>query len=123
MAQMVLTKTRLVAGVWEGILTGAGTTPPALALRHRDEITPGIEVVVDPHGEGWVVRAPIPFDRVSDGLQTFVITDEASDEPLASFAVVAGSDLEQDLRADMEMMRAELDMLKRAFRRHCVETA
>ena len=28
-----------------------------------------------------------------------------------------------DLRAEMDLMRAELDMLKRAFRRHCVETS
>jgi hypothetical protein len=26
------------------------------------------------------------------------------------------------LRAEVDLLRAELDMLKRAFRRHCVET-
>jgi hypothetical protein len=31
--------------------------------------------------------------------------------------------MEDDLRAEVDLLRAELDMLKRAFRRHCLETA
>jgi hypothetical protein len=30
--------------------------------------------------------------------------------------------MEDDLRAEVDLLRAELDMLKRAFRRHCLET-
>jgi hypothetical protein len=31
--------------------------------------------------------------------------------------------MEEDIRAELDLLRAELDLLKRAFRRHCVETA
>jgi hypothetical protein len=30
--------------------------------------------------------------------------------------------LAEDIRAEMDLLRAELDLLKQAFRRHCVET-
>ena len=45
-----------------------------------------------------------------------------TDARLASFTVVMGQPLDEDIRAEMALLRAELDMLKRAFRRHCVET-
>jgi hypothetical protein len=47
----------------------------------------------------------------------------ATDAVLASFAFLAGDALSEDIRAEMDLLRDELDMLKRAFRRHCVETA
>jgi hypothetical protein len=30
--------------------------------------------------------------------------------------------LDEDIRAEVDLLRAELDLLKRAFRRHCSET-
>ena len=36
---------------------------------------------------------------------------------LASLSVAAGQALEQDILVEMELMRAELDLLKREFRR------
>ena len=35
---------------------------------------------------------------------------------------LAGEALAHDIRAEIDLLRAELDMLKRAFRRHCLET-
>jgi hypothetical protein len=43
-------------------------------------------------------------------------------ETLAHFTIITGVPMEDDLRAEVDLLRAELDMLKRAFRRHCVET-
>ena len=63
-----------------------------------------------------------PGRLLSDGVQTFLISDPDTGEKLASFAVLAGDALGDDIRAEMDLLRAELDMLKRAFRRHCVET-
>jgi hypothetical protein len=42
---------------------------------------------------------------------------------LGSFSIVAGDALAEDIRAELSLLRAELDMLKKAFRRHCVETS
>ena len=41
---------------------------------------------------------------------------------LDSFALMSGDALSYDIRAEMTLLREELDMLKRAFRRHCLET-
>lgn len=118
---MVLTKTQLRAGVWEGLLTGAGETEPVLTFRHNGEILPGLEIAAT--DGGWHVRAPVPVDRISDDVQTFTIT--ASDETtvLAHFAIFAGEMVDEDLRAEVNLLRAELDLLKRAFRKHCTETS
>ena len=48
----------------------------------------------------WLLQVPIPEEAIADG--------EA---------------LGDDMRVEIELPRAELDMLKRAFRLHCVETS
>jgi hypothetical protein len=58
---------------------------------------------------------------LNDGVQTFVIQNAG--QTLGSFSIVSGRPLDHDLRSEIDLLRAELDLLKRAFRRHCVETA
>lgn len=120
---MQLTKTRLQSGVWEGVLSGssAGATP-ALSVTHLNVAVPEVSLSALPDG-GWAVRIPVPLAAVADGVQTIVISDPATGETLDSFALIGGEALSEDIRAEMDLLRAELDMLKRAFRRHCVETA
>jgi hypothetical protein len=119
-----LTKTRLFEGVWEGVLTMAegGKSQPAILVTHLGRTIDGVEVIEDREQGHWIVRVPIPPEMLSDGVQTFVITDPDSGETLESFAVLAGDALGDDIRAEMQLLREELDMLKRAFRRHCMET-
>jgi hypothetical protein len=124
MPETVLTKTRLRAGVWQGHLTfGGAPDRPSIAAFHREEELEGLTLDPIPEAEGhWVVRLPIPAHILSDGVQTIVIRDLSADAPLATVSIVAGEPLEEDFRAELELLRAELDMLKRAFRRHCLET-
>lgn len=121
MPGLTLTKTSMTAGVWQGALTGQCDGTPTLRVTHLNSDLPGVEV--RPSEEGWAVRVPIPAELISDGVQSFVITDVNTGTTLTSFAIVAGDALAEDIRAEMDLLRAELDMLKRAFRRHCVETA
>lgn len=122
MANLVLTKTRIQAGVWEGVLTGAAT-PPDIVVTHNTQEVEGARLADDPENEGqFRVFVPIPAELLSEGVQTFLISNKADGERLASFTIVTGQPLDEDFRAEMELLRAELDMLKRAFRRHCVET-
>ena len=122
MAEVVLTKTRIRAGVWEGVLTGAGTAP-RIEAQHLGQPVPGLTVTPLPDRAGdHAVRLPIPADLLSDGVQTFALRDAATDTTLAHFTIVTGVALEQDIRAEVDLLRAELDMFKRAFRRHCLET-
>jgi len=121
MSELKLTKTRLLEGVWEGVLSGyEGEGAPELVLTHQDQTIEGL--TVDHHDGTWYVRAPIPQERISDGVHVFIISD-ANGMKLADFAFIAGEALAEDIRAEMELLREELDMLKRAFRRHCLEVA
>ena len=114
---------RMIAGIWHGILTGVtGDTPPALTLSHKAEVLPTSPTVLPRDDGRWSVEVAVPMDRLADGVQTFVISDVTGGEVLASFAFLAGEALAEDIRAEMDLLRDELDMLKRAFRRHCLET-
>jgi hypothetical protein len=61
-------------------------------------------------------------DLIGDGAQTFLIFDKDTGETLDSFTIIAGDAVSDDIRAEVALLRAELDLVKRAFRRHCVET-
>ena len=116
-----LTKTRIRGGIWEGVLSG--TERPALEARHLEAVLPGVTVTAIPDRPGeWAVRVPVPAQVLSEGVQTFLIRDKESGETLSHFTIITGVPMEDDLRAEVDLLRAELDMLKRAFRRHCVET-
>lgn len=123
--QIELTKLRLVEGVWRGALKHHGRTDwtPNIEVTHLDFPVDGVTVENDRVEEHWVVSVPIPADRIADGVQTFVIRDRSAETVLGSFSIVAGDALAEDIRAEMSLLRAELDMLKKAFRRHCVETS
>ena len=118
---MTLTKTRLTAGIWEGVLTGAGADRPQLQVTHEGAPVPGLELAHDAQAGQWRVIVPVPPQLISDGVQTFVISD-GSGVRLASFALLSGEALAEDIRAELDLLRAELDLLKRAFRRHCQDT-
>jgi hypothetical protein len=123
-ADLTLTKTRIQAGVWEGVLTSTGEAVPQIAVTHLDQPVHSVSVSPLPGDpRAWAVRVAIPPDLLSEGVQTLVISDKANGARLSSFAIIAGEPLEDDIRAEVDLLRAELDMLKKAFRRHCVETA
>ncbi len=123
MSDLTLTKTRLRAGNWQAVVTSPARVPEIDVL-HLESPVQGVSLkpVVDVAGD-YLLSVPIPLRALNDGVQTFVVQDRADMTTLGSFSVIAGSPLDEDLRAEVELLRAELDLLKRAFRRHCVETA
>lgn len=127
MTDVTLRKSAIRAGVWHGRVIredGSESPTPKLTAWHLETELPAPEVTPAKDGPGlWEVRLPIPAEILADGVQTVLIRDEASGEVLDSFTLITGEPLERDIRAEVALLRAELDMLKRAFRRHCVETA
>lgn len=122
MPETTLTKTRIRAGIWEGVLSGPASAP-ALEVILLEKPLPGITVTAMPDQPGsWAVRVPVPVEALSDGVQTFLIRDTTTGATLQHFTIITGVAMEDDLRAEIDLLRAELDMLKRAFRRHCLET-
>jgi hypothetical protein len=100
-----------------------GAKAPDLAVTHEANPVDGLSVTADKESGDWIVRVPVPPALIADGVQTFVITDVATGATLNSFAVLSGEALAEDIRAELALLREELDLLKKAFRRHCVETA
>jgi hypothetical protein len=117
---LTLTQTRIAAGWWEGVLIGA-EADTAVGAWHQDRRIEGVEVTKLTGKSGQAVRVPLVGSVLSEGVQTVLL--KVGEEVLAHFTIVAGVPLEEDLRAEIGLLRAELDLLKRAFRRHCAETA
>jgi hypothetical protein len=126
MNNVILTKTRIQAGTYEAVLTAESEENyhPDLRAIHLERELDGLSVTEDASlGKTWHVRFNIPREVLTDGVQTFLINDQATGDMLDSFTIVTGEVLSDDIRAEVDLLRAELDMLKKAFRRHCVETS
>lgn len=123
MSQLTLSKTRLRHGRFEGIIEGAtGGARPDIEARHQDQVIEGVTVSEGNVAGTWDLMVPVPADAIADGVQTIVVYVAGSDHKLGDVTLIAGDMADDSLRAEVELLRAELDMLKRAFRRHCLET-
>ncbi|MGB7319570.1 MAG: hypothetical protein WBC85_16525 [Planktotalea sp.] len=125
MSAFELSKTRLFEGVWEGLLTTVGDkdAQPNLGVTHLEKPLGDLQIQETGEPNQWALRVPIPVELIGDGAQTFLIFDKDTGETLDSFTIIAGDAVTDDIRAEVALLRAELDLLKRAFRRHCVETS
>ncbi|MEM6407642.1 MAG: hypothetical protein AAF700_04410 [Pseudomonadota bacterium] len=122
MSDMVLTRTRIQGGVYEGVLSGGGEDPKLVATCAGEPAGP-VTVSHDPEIAGaYSVRFEIPADFLTDGVQTVLLSDPETGARLDGFSILTGQPIDEDLRGEIALLRAELDMLKKAFRRHCNET-
>lgn len=123
MSRFELTKTVLRQGVWHGVLTAKdGAETPQITVSHQGtEFTEVTLTAAEAAGE-WHLSIPIPAEVIADGVQTLLITEQTSGAQLGHVTLIADEALGDDIRAEMDLLRAELDMLKRAFRCHCRET-
>ncbi|MEP5154374.1 hypothetical protein [Planktotalea sp.] len=125
MSAFELSKTRLFEGVWEGVLTSHEDTvrQPDLGVTHLEKALSELTLTETGEFGQWHLRIPIPVELIGDGAQTFLIFDKETGETLDSFTIIAGDAVTDDIRSEVALLRAELDLLKRAFRHHCVETS
>lgn len=123
MSTLQLTKTKMMQGVWQGIVTQSGTGAPQIEVSHQKETVQGVTLTHDETAGHWLLSIPIPAEAIADGVQTLIICDTSVDVKIGHVTLIAGEALGDDILAEMDLLRAELDMLKRAFRRHCLETS
>lgn len=124
MSNLVLTKTKLQQGRWEGILSGAtASSAPKLSVTHQGTQVQDVSVTEISDTNTFAVAIAIPAEAIADGMQTLLVQDASDDTKLATITLMAGEALGDDLQVEVDLLRAELDMLKRAFRRHCLETS
>ncbi len=115
MTEPQLTRTRFENGIWQGHLRAQ--TQPDIQVLYRGEDVDG--VTLSDVEDGWTVTIPVPVAALSDGVHSFVISERSTARKLGDFTVIGGEPAADDLRAEVELLRAELDLLKRAFRRIC----
>lgn len=109
---------RISGGVWEAQVTAAEA--PVITAVHGGRDVDGVTVAAVPGAEGrYAVRVPIPAWVLNEGVQTILV--QSGGATVATVALVAGEPLDGDIRADLDFLRAELDLLKRAFQRHVRE--
>jgi hypothetical protein len=125
MSELSLSKIRFYNGIWEGRITNAAATGarPDIQVRHMDQLVDDVTLKEGNTDREWELHVKVPSYAVADGVQNFLILDGATDSKLGDFTLIAGEAAADDLRAEVELLRAELDMLKRAFRRHCLEAS
>ncbi len=124
MSALTLSKIRFRAGVWDGRIDDASASgaTPDIAVRLLDRRVETVTLSPGDTPGAWHLAITIPPETLGDGVHCFVISDERTDTKLGDFTLIAGEPLSDELRAEVALLRAELDMLKRAFRRHCLET-
>ena len=116
-----LDKTSLRGGVYQGILAHKGrarVNVPDLVAEHGSRELPLSLALIAGTTNQYQVTAEVPARLISDGVQFVIIRPKQGETPLASFAVIAGDGVPEDLVTEVALLRAELEMLKRAFRRH-----
>ncbi len=117
--EMKVEQARIAGGVWEAVVTAAEPLTVE-AMRDGRQIE-GVSVApVAGTTDRYAVRVPIPAWVLNDGVQTILV--QAGGARLAAVTLVAGQPLEEDIRAELGLLRAELDLLKRAFQRHVRES-
>lgn len=120
-----LNKKQIFGGKYFGILRSGtkGLQAPEIEMLHLGNVVGRVSVSsVGEDGDNWEVIAEIPAEFLTDGVQTFLLVFKGQTEILDRFSIITGEPLEEDLRAEIELLREELDLIKRAFRRHCNET-
>lgn len=119
MDDWTVTASALERGVWTLRLEG-GSTPPKIEVSHAHRAVPGVRTETD--GSAMTVTAELPREVLSDGLQSIHAVDKASGTTLASLHVAAGRMVSRDMTAELSLLRGELELLKKAFRRHLSES-
>lgn len=112
----------LQRGIWSGALKAA-TPPERIMLFHQGVAV--AEARLTPGGDAgiWLVSVPLAPELLSDGVQSFILmagnnrAGDAASVQIGSLQLVSGKMPEADLLAEISLMRAELDLLKREIRR------
>lgn len=114
----------LRGGLWSGILTADSAPRRVFLLRHGEILSFAKLMAV---GDGrWDVSVDIPASVLSEGTHSLtLVADEGEGEgaPLPDsihldhLSLIAGKILDDDLAAEIALIRSELELIKREFRR------
>jgi hypothetical protein len=117
MSEETLVKVAFQGGRYEGELHAPEET--GIEAVHEGRVIAAARLT---HGEGATrVSVEFPAEILSDGVQVVNLRSTLTGAVLDRVTFLAGDVLEDDVRAEVALLRDELEMLKRAFRRHVSE--
>lgn len=116
MSQTTVTKTAFARGVWSGVVFSKDE--PKIRVAHEGRDIEGVELTKTEKKSEWELKFALPLECIGDGTQTFTIEDTLSGDILESVTMLSGDVLLDDVRVEMSMLRAEVNMLKGIIRRH-----
>lgn len=122
MQDEVLTRVRLQGGRYEGLFNGRADA--GIEAVHEDQVVAAAGLMPDDRAPGrFRVTLDLPATVIAEGVQVIALRSTMSGAVLDRITLMSGAPLDEDIRAEVALLRDELEMLKRAFRRHCAETA
>ena len=124
MTDDALVRVRLQAGQYQAVLTSTNAAmAEGIEAVHEGKVV-AIAILTPDAGKpgNWQVSLDLPAQVIGDGVQVIALRAVATGSVLDRITLMAGSPLDEDIRAEIALLRDELEMLKRAFRRHCAET-
>lgn len=115
----------ITGGVWSGRLT-ASERPARICVACLGEVVAEGSVAGRDDG-GWDVSAKVPAAVIANGVTTLILVADSDTAAgthtgpasihLARLTLAAGKPLDDDAAAEIATLRAELELLKREFRR------
>lgn len=119
----------LRAGIWHGRLAGGGGTAPARLLLVLEGRVLAERVPQEGDGagpDGWPVAMPVPPEALGQGLALLALLADPGPsgappmpqaQRLATLTLSAGAPLAgDDVQAELALLRAEIELLKRVMR-------
>lgn len=111
------------AGVWHGIVHAPGPEAPAIEIHHAGgTLQPRLVERIAGQAGRWRIDVALPAELLEDGMRSLLVVDVTSGRTLQTLTLSAGLPLPEDLIAEVASLRAELEVLKAAFRRHARES-
>ena len=105
----------LRAGTLRMRLRHAGVGAPPVTLTHR---TVPVTATIEPDGEPglWRLTAALPPEALCEGVQTLLAT-MPDGTAIGAAQMVLGRPAEETVEARLDLMRQEIDLLKKVVRR------
>ena len=118
-APVELIDQELRAGVLRMRLRHAGEAPPPVALTHRTVPVP-CDIEADGQPGVWRLSAVLPAAALCEGVQTLLAT-MPDGTAIGAAQMVLGRPAEESVEARLDLMRQEIDLLKKVVRRQARE--
>lgn len=118
MADLTLTTLGFHAGIWKGRITGP--IQNEIEVLCADETLEGVEIVPDGKNAA-LISVPILPDHLNEGINTFLVVNKETKAEIGGFGIAIAHCGDDNIRAELKLLRAELNLLKKAFRTHVAD--